>query len=246
VGYAERAGVNHLIAARFPWICAIWIHLLVFAVLANQAGLDLNAPPVDPISVEIFVEPASPPPQAPAPSPSGAFETDNAPLSSPENGQLAALPPGTVQPETTELPESGSPQDATPENAPSWVTATGYYASDVLSDPRSAEAREALTTLTGTDRVEQLCALEAMEQVRHSRSGFRPTRLVPHALRNSFQRENAVFAPAGALRSNRVWYEIAYKCRLDTGRSKIIGFEYALGAPIDRSLWDELGLAPVY
>ncbi|KZM47561.1 hypothetical protein OA90_25475 [Labrenzia sp. OB1] len=126
------------------------------------------------------------------------------------------------------------------------MSATGYYASDVLKDPRSSQARQALTQVTGDDRIEQLCALEAMEQVRHTLPDFRPTRLVPHALRNSFRKDNVVFAPAGALRSNRIWYEIAYKCQLDAGGSAITAFEYALGAPIVRAQWDELGLAPIH
>jgi hypothetical protein len=85
-----------------------------------------------------------------------------------------------------------------------------------------------------------------MEQVRHTQPGFRPTRLAPHAFRNSVKEANEIFASAAALRSNRVWYEIAYRCRFSASGAEIIGFEFALGEPIDRSLWDEHGLAPVH
>ncbi|MES0808094.1 DUF930 domain-containing protein [Roseibium sp. SCPC15] len=127
-----------------------------------------------------------------------------------------------------------------------WVSATAFHASEILSDPRSLQARLALRTLVSDDRKEQLCALEAMEQLRRTQKGFRPTRLAPHAFRNSYQKNNAIFAPAGAVRSNRVWYEIAYKCQLDNIGANIERFEFALGSEIDRSLWDEHGLAPIH
>ncbi|MEM9631837.1 MAG: DUF930 domain-containing protein [Pseudomonadota bacterium] len=127
-----------------------------------------------------------------------------------------------------------------------WISATSFHANEVLSDPRSLQARLALRTLVSDDKKEQLCALEAMEQLRRMQKGFRPTRLAPHAFRNSYQKNNAIFAPAGAVRSNRVWYEIAYKCRLDENGSNIESFEFALGSEIDRSIWDEHGLAPIH
>lgn len=85
-----------------------------------------------------------------------------------------------------------------------------------------------------------------MEQLRRTQQGFRPTRLAPHAFRNSNQKKNAIFVPAGAVRSNRVWYEITYRCQLDVSGTKIERFEFALGSEIDRSLWDEHGLAPIH
>lgn len=85
-----------------------------------------------------------------------------------------------------------------------------------------------------------------MEQLRHDRQGFRPTRLAPHAFRNAIFKEGMIQVTAGAVRSNRVWYEIAYRCRLDAGGQTVIGFEYALGTPVERALWDEHGLAPIH
>ncbi|WP_299812098.1 DUF930 domain-containing protein [uncultured Roseibium sp.] len=243
--FAERANINHLIADRFPWLCAIWLHVFVFAVLASQAVRELSIPSApEPMTVEIVVEPRLLPSEEL--SASSSPETDNAASAVPEAAEQAALTPDTLGTETVPAdPEAESvPQGKTPDTG--WVTATGYYASDVLKDPRSLQARQALTQVTGDDRIEQLCALEAMEQVRHTLPEFRPTRLMPHARRNSFRKENVVFAPAAALRSNRIWYEIAYKCQLDGSGSAITAFEYALGAPIVRAQWDELGLAPIH
>ena len=213
-------------ADRFAWVCAFWLHLVLFAVLNNAAYWSVDAPsPPEPVSVEILEEPLLRP--APPPVP---------PLI-----ERPSRPDISARPAPAETPRSG-----TDGSANSWITATSLLASSVLSDPRSAQAREALATLTGEDSGEQLCALEAMEQVRKDKPDFRPTRLAPHAFRNSRRKGDMVLVPAGAIRSNRVWYEIAYRCRLAVGGAEITAFEYAFGKEIDRSLWDEHGLAPIH
>ncbi len=236
MGYAGTAGINHLIADRFPWVCAVCLHLLLFAFLsdlAHRASEAFSVP--DSISVEIVVEPL--------------FQPDNR---HPENSgyispqrQSAALQSADAPPETSQDEASVAAPEGR-DTAPNWVSATRLLAASVMADPRSAQARVALTSLIGADQREQLCALEAMEQVRATEAGFRPTRLTPHAFRNSYVKDGVLYAPAGAIRSRQVWYEITYRCRLDASGKSITGFEYALGAPIERALWDEMGLAPIH
>ncbi len=127
-----------------------------------------------------------------------------------------------------------------------WVVAGTLRAAEVLKDPRSAQARRVLTMVTSQDRREQICALEAMEQVRADAAGFQPDRLMPYALKNTVQNAQLIFAPAAALRSRRNWYEITYRCRLNAAGTVVEEFEYALGPPIPQKLWDDLGLAAVY
>jgi hypothetical protein len=212
-------------------MCALWLHLVAFVLLTDAATWRLpEARPPDPVEVDLLPETGSPvlPSMAPV---SEAPATDMTAL------REAPMP---------EPVPNGSNDGPADEAAPTWVTATSLLAADVLRDPRSRQAREALATLVGADGREQICALEAMEQLRRDRPGFRPTRLAPHAFRNATFREGTVHVTAGAVRSNRIWYEIAYRCHLETGRDTIVGFEYALGAPVDRALWDEHGLAPIH
>jgi len=218
--------LTRFVADRFAWVCALWLHLALYIVVTED-GLwrTVLPPPAAPVEVEIVARV----PAAPA----------------------AETPPADISPASREDSVANAaasrPRDrAAPAGAAAWVTATRFLAADVLKDPRSAEARLALATLTGADGIEQLCALEAMEQLRKDRPGFRPTRLSPHAFRNGYRKGDTVHVTAGAVRSNRIWYEIAYRCRLGTGGDAIAGFDYALGAPIDRALWDENGLAPVH
>lgn len=227
---SAHSALTRLFADRFALVCAIWLHLVLYALLGEASLWRLPSPaPALPVEVEIVAAPSN---VRPAPPPSSGLTVPAAPS------------PGA---DAEALPETAAtgPGARTPP-AKDWVTATSLLATDVLNDPRSAEAREMLGTLTGADIRDQLCGLEAMEQVRKDRPGFRPTRLAPHAFRNAVYRDGLVEVRAGALRSNRIWYEIAYRCRLSADGSAIGSFEYALGDEIDRALWDEHGLAPEF
>jgi len=220
----NAAFMHRFVAEQFPWACALWLHLALFAVLTSPSLQRVSPPRLpDPVQVEILPAPRSATRPQPAPPAASAGE------------RLAREKTAPATPA------------AGPEREPrTWITARTFLAADVLKDPRSRQARLALASLTGADNREQICALEAMEQLRRDNIGFRPTRLAPHAFRNAFFRKDMIHVTAGAVRSNRIWYEIAYRCRLNTGSETIVGFEYALGAPVDRALWDEHGLAPIH
>gem|GEM_PF-3113224 len=159
---------------------------------------------------------------------------------------MAALPPrggdGAAPPEKPAPSETGSSWRA-PEN---WVTAVTLRAAGVLADPRSDQARQVLALVSGPDRDDQICALEAMEQVRASKDGFRPDRLMPHARKNAVRSGDSIEAPAAALRSGGLWYEIAFRCHLNAASGTIAGLDYVLGPPIPSSQWEDLGLAAVH
>ncbi|WP_428641309.1 DUF930 domain-containing protein [Roseibium sp.] len=246
MGYAGTAGFHHLIADRFPWACAIWMHLAFLALLSGVATQTMHRSSAPaPISVELIYQPPAPaledlsgPARTGQPDTTGL--TEDAPTDSLSTARVRDVP----QPDIPARSGSRAPAEA--ETSPTWVTATSLYAAGVLNDPRSQEARIKLATLTSADQADQICALEAMEQVRNAFPGFRPTRVSPHAFRNSYRKGNVVHAPAAALRSNLVWYEISYNCVLDRTGGTVKKFEYAFGKEIDRALWDEFGLAPVH
>lgn len=248
---AAAPGINRFVADRISWVCAITLHLLaalLFSGLLYPQLSNVNGPRS--ISIEILppsalAPPVEPPPPPPPPeSTKGDLEAP-APQELPEEVQ-AALP----QPEQEVLPEEQRPQEPQEPQVDGsdwgWQRATSFYGARVLADPRSAQARQMLGTLAGDDRKDQVCALEAMEQVRHARRGFRPTRVAPHAFKNTQRDGNEISVPAGALRSNGVWYELAYRCEVASDGKTVSEFEFALGPAIDRSIWDEHGLAPVY
>ncbi len=63
--------------------------------------------------------------------------------------------------------------------------ASAFYAATILSRPENRSARDALKTLSPSERNEQICDTEAMEQIRRTDSKLRPDRLIAYALENT-------------------------------------------------------------
>jgi Domain of Unknown Function (DUF930) len=122
------------------------------------------------------------------------------------------------------------------------IQARTLLASGVLDNPLSAQAREMLPYLAGEERMEQLCNLEAMEQVHAWREEFQPDRLVAYATADTRISDHTVFVEGGALRSGHRWYAIRYRCDLTAGHDVVTAFAFEIGAAIPRSRWEELSL----
>ncbi|TYC63604.1 hypothetical protein FMN50_04555 [Rhodobacterales bacterium] len=178
MGGAWGLDVDRLVAERFPWVCALLLHVMLFVMLADQLTGMPMPPQVLPeaVEVEIFL------PQVSAPDDPKRAEVqsqDIAPATA-ANPAWAAASRGDVS-EEKEIPDASINSGVRDDEAAtgSWKTATRMLGGSVLADPRSAAARERLATLADGDRIEQICALEAMEQVREREAGFQPTRVVP-------------------------------------------------------------------
>ncbi|MEP3430300.1 MAG: DUF930 domain-containing protein [Roseibium sp.] len=224
-------GLPRIISDHIAWVCAIWLHLAVYSVLMSQPKVAFDPLKLsDPVQVELipFSEFLRQPTSSSVPSDTN---TASEPTSDADSPEVAAATP--------EL-------QANVPNPQTWVAASRFLAADILKDKSNTKARRALATLVTDEKWTQLCALEAMEQVQLNEAGFQPIQLVPHAVRNAYRKENRIVAPAGALLSKNVWYEIAYRCQLDDTGSDIVAFEYALGDRIPLDDWGDLGLPHVH
>ncbi|XYK81634.1 MAG: DUF930 domain-containing protein [Labrenzia sp.] len=229
--------LDRLITDHFSSVVALWLHLAVFVILASlpPANQQRSSTPL-PVDVELVLLPKAAPALTAPLSPSGGKKAPS------QEGVLVKPQEDVRAIEETPPLQARSDWRA----AENWVTAKQLRSALVLQDLRSAQARAALETVTGLDRREQLCALEAMEQVGVHSQGLRPDRLVPHALKTTVQRGLELYAPAGALRSQGNWYELAYRCQLNKAGDRVMDFQFVLGPPIPGNLWDNLGLAAVH
>ncbi|RMX61867.1 DUF930 domain-containing protein [Roseibium alexandrii] len=229
--------LDRLITDHISSVVALWLHLAVFVILASLPPANQQRPGTPlPVDVELVLLPKAAPSQAATLSPSGGKRapSQEETLVKPQDDARAAEETASLQ---------ARPDWRAAEN---WVPAAELRSALVLQDRRSAQARAALQTVTGRDRREQLCALEAMEQVGANSQGLRPDRLVPYALQATVQRGLELYAPAGALRSQGNWYELAYRCQLNKAGDRVMDFQFVLGPPIPGNLWDNLGLAAVH
>ncbi|RDJ20514.1 DUF930 domain-containing protein [Bosea caraganae] len=126
------------------------------------------------------------------------------------------------------------------------VRARRVLSGNVLANPQSRGAREALNQLDDGERIEQLCNLEAMGQVHAWKAEFLPDRVVAYAMAGTKLSRTAMQADGAVFRSRQNWYRLKFKCELSPDRKTIAGFEFSVGDPVPHSDWRALDLPAVH
>ena len=126
------------------------------------------------------------------------------------------------------------------------IVARTMLSGKTLADPRSRQARRDLATFADSERVVQLCNLEAMDQVQAWRSEFHPDRLVAYARADAKLAGETIEADGAAFRSGGNWYDIRFECQLSPDHAQVVAFRFEVGSPVPRKEWDELGLPAVH
>ncbi|MBW9065314.1 DUF930 domain-containing protein [Rhizobium herbae] len=123
------------------------------------------------------------------------------------------------------------------------VQATNLRSATVLADPRSAKARKALQELASSERVVQLCNIEAMEQVHIWKPEFQPDFVVAYAMADTKLSGQKLTADGGAFRSKRQWYTIGFTCDVTADLKEVVSFAFLVGDAIPKSQWEDHNLA---
>lgn len=152
----------------------------------------------------------------------------------------AEMPPPAAAPTEPAVASPGA--NATtpaPKAAPGGtIRATEFFAGSVLAEPASAKLRQAMTTLDGSERLVQLCSIEAIEQIRHARPEYDPDTVVAYAMADMVTRDGALIADGAAFRSRREWYEVHFSCVAAADFSAVERFEFSVGSFIPHDQWD--------
>lgn len=106
-----------------------------------------------------------------------------------------------------------------------------------LDDPRNAEAREALRTLTADERRIQLCNLEAMEQLRRT-SHVSADMIAPYAFQDLAIHADEIIADGAAVRTGRDWRCLRYRCAIGTAADAPSRLATKSRSAVERSLPD--------
>lgn len=200
------------------------------AILVLLTITPLPAPPPGEQVVRVTIasapEPVEPPMRAPPPTRPAAQQAPQVPAT-------AASPAPATEPK----PEPAVPRP--PKEQEQTVVARDFYAEAILARPQNRQAREALSTLAPVERREHICDTEAMEQLHRWRAALRPDRLIAYALQDTTIKGNTLSAPGAAFRSAHQWYALTFECSLDAS-DHVVGFRFALGAPIPEDRWNDL------
>ena len=150
-----------------------------------------------------------------------------------EDANGAAAPAVENPPVPQPKPEQQKPAAASEQQAENFKQARRLYSKDALSDPR---VKQALGKLSPTDRVIQICSIEALEQIRHQQPGAFPDML---ARAGGSVSSTGLTVSNGAFRSRAQWYGVDFKCQVNAEAMSIQSFSYAIGHAIPESEWGE-------
>ncbi|GGB35565.1 hypothetical protein GCM10011316_04640 [Roseibium aquae] len=150
-----------------------------------------------------------------------------------------AKPAAPRQPATASVP-SASPSLATsPAQATQPVLRTvapvrRLYSDRILETP---QAQAALDRMSAPERASLLCVTELRAQLTAA-DPRRPPELLPRFLLTG----PAVVEPRlAAYRNQGIWYDVAFRCELDPGITKVEAFRFRIGPPVPRSEWGARG-----
>ncbi|MEX3009286.1 DUF930 domain-containing protein [Hoeflea sp. TYP-13] len=164
---------------------------------------------------------------------SGSPTTETPPSEEPL--QEAATPEHTVDVreapslEATAVPEAGDePQK------PAETTETVRS----LHDDKSPVATTAMADLPRGIRAGDLCATELRRQLLDSPQAYWPDILPAYRLDEG----TVLQVQKGAFRSNTRWFNLKFRCEVDEAATRVVSFEYDVGAPIPPAEWAGRGL----
>lgn len=198
--------------------------LLVGTVIALPPKRWARPPPQEGILIEILS--------------SGQYRAIfDAPAELPAEDQAESVAPA-ASPDRFATQPAALPPKPDPVEQSTMIRPSGMLSAAVLADPRSRQARTALRQLSAFDRREQLCNLEAMEQIHAWRATFEPERLVAYAMADTSIAGNTVLAEGAAFRSARQWYNLKYRCEVTPDLTQVTAFEFLVGDPIPREDWE--------
>lgn len=256
---------------RWMWRLALpaslVLHLLIAAVLIFALPESLPQPQnEEAISVEL-VPPPEPPRNGkiepyPVLQPVFQFgEKDAGPKLSPDGNSANATsgsPPAPrdpderdhAQPPAVATVGATDPQLSTdqtparaPENAAEAQRASKLRQAKTLFSQRASGnpvATIAMAYVARDVRVARLCASELTEQLRHASPSY-SAEIVPFdRLKEGTVLENY----RASFRSNWEWYDLSYRCEVDTDATKVVSFAFDIGNPLTSEEWRSRGCPP--
>jgi hypothetical protein len=100
-------------------------------------------------------------------------------------------------------------------------------------------ATTAMADLPRGVRGGRLCVTELREQLQNGLPPYYPDLLPSSPLEED---ATAIDVPEAAFRVSGQWYDLSYRCEVDTNATRVLAFTYRVGAPLPPSEWARRGL----
>ena len=149
---------------------------------------------------------------------------------------VTAMPDAAPDDEVPDVPML--PDD--PE--PALIHATRMLARAAFADPRNEEARKMLGMLDPGTLREQLCSVEAMEQVKALHPDWAPEAVVVAAFDAPSLADGALTADGAAVTADGLWYHLRFVCTLGSDGMDVTGFDFLVGDAVPVEEQERYGL----
>ena len=139
-------------------------------------------------------------------------------------------------PGAAEVP-APKPADAAAETSPplKLQEATTLFSQTATGD---LTATTAMRDVPRGVRAGRLCLTELREQLLNALPPYFPDLLPSDRLKEG----TVIEIPGAAFRANGQWYDLSYRCEVDTGATKVVSFALRVGDPVPRGEWKRRGL----
>ncbi len=148
-------------------------------------------------------------------------------------------PPAVSQPSSKAEPISTEPNpEDQQEPQDGMVRPSRMLSGSVLDQANNALARQALREIPADESREQLCTLEAMEQITAWDKALVPKLLLSYVFKDTIWQPPLLIAEGAAFMSGALWYYLSYECTLSTNGRAVEDFAFKVGDPVPKRLWD--------
>ena len=164
-------------------------------------------------------------------------------LRNPDKQELAGPPALAAAEAMNKVPQPGAPETpatkptdaAKAEGAPKLPEAKTLFSQTATGDPI---ATTAMRDVPRGVRAGRLCVTELREQLLNALPPYFPDLLPSDRLEDG----TVIEVPSAAFRANGQWYDLSFRCEVDTDATKVVSFAFRVGDPIPRSEWKRRGL----
>ena len=161
----------------------------------------------------------------------------------PDEKVLAEPPTMTAAGAAIQVSPPGKPETKAPraaeavkvQEAPKLQKAKKLFSRTATGDPL---ATTAMGDLPRGARAAQLCVSELRAQLLHASPPYLPEFLPSQTLKDG----TVIDVRRAAFRGSGQWYDISYRCEVDTEATKVVSFSFGVGDLVPRSEWRQRGL----
>ncbi len=141
-----------------------------------------------------------------------------------------------------DLPTPAADPEADPDfvvRADGLTAARHFHSGSILDRPENEALRQGIGQMLESEQMVQLCAIEAIEQLRLAQAATAPDAVVGYAFGALETDGLSLIAEGGAFRSEGEWYHLRYRCTVSPDRRDVTEFAFAAGRQIPHREWED-------